>query len=161
MEIKNHDILKKSVFADEPKNDITKALLGSGWFKTKGELDGFFKKRKNYIIEITGTGHPLWNVAINPLNEQFDEQDWKLLKDLKDLKNLGMVKNRKLYVDSKNRNEITHMLKEMFNTGSDLIFSENYIILRRERRVKIFKSAASLDLTAKQDGLYSGSKRIF
>jgi len=160
MEIKDRNTVKKSVFAGKGKNDIIRALLEDGWFKLKGGTDNFFKKRKNFIIEISGLNHPLWNVIIKPLNEQFDEQDWKLLKDLESLNNLGQIKNRKLYIDAKNKNEITHMLREMFRSGSNLIFSENYIILRQGKKVKIFKSAASLDLVAKQDGLYSGTKRI-
>ena len=160
MEIKDRSTVRKSVLAQGQKGNVIKVLLESGWFKVKGDHDNFFKKRKNYIIEISGDSHPLWMVIIKPLNDQFDEQDWKLLKDLESLKNLGKIRNRRLYVDAKNRNEISHMLREMFKSGSNLIFSENYIILRQGRRVKIFKTAASLDLVAKQDGLYSGSKRI-
>jgi hypothetical protein len=160
MAAKNHSSIKKTVMTRSHKGSVIKKLLEDGWFKNKHVDDGFFKKRKNYIIAIEGANHPLWNVDIESISEQFDEQDWKLLKDLESLKHLGSVRNRKLYINQKNKIEISRMLKEMFRTGSNLIYSDSYVILRQGKKFRIFKTAAALDLVAKQDGLYSGSRRI-
>ena len=161
METKSPLTINKTVLARTNEMKVVKQLLTDGWYKNPASpQNSFFKRRKNYEIIIDGATHPMWKVIVKPINKQFDEQDWKLAKDLESLKNLGSARNRKLYISNKNKAEISHMIKEMFRSGSNLIYSDSFIIIRQGRSFKLFKTAASLDLVAKQDGLYSGTKRI-
>lgn len=138
--------------------ETVKNLLSSGWQKQKSFQ--FIKERNNFDIEIDGTSHPIWKVNIKPKNEQFDFNDWKLLKDLRMLSKLGTTSGKKLYINEKNREELQFLVEALEIQGFDLIFDEDYLVLKRNDKVKIFKIAASMTLAEQHDGWYIGQKKV-
>ena len=150
----------KTFIVDSNLVDTVRQLLSSGWRKRKAQV--FFKERNNYILEINGEGNPIWNLTIKPRTNEFDENDWKLLQDLRGLNNLGKNKySKKLYVNDKNKSEILSLISVMKRNNFNLIFNNDYIVFRtRQNRIKIFKVAAAMDLIEQPDGWYAGQKKI-
>lgn len=141
--------------------EIVRNLLSTGWRKRKKNI--FFKERNNYTLEIDGTNSPMWNVGVEPRNEEFDEEDWKFRQDLRSLEHLGQKKNyfKKLYVNDDNKREIKNLICAMKKSGYNLIFNNDYILVRtKQDRIKIMKLAATMDLIEQPDGWYAGQKKI-
>lgn len=138
--------------------DTVKNLLSNGWQKEKAFV--FTKDRNNFKITVDGTTHPIWSVKILPKTDRFDINDWKLQKDMKSLYRLGSTRNKKLYINDQNRQELQFLVDTLDDRGFDLIFDDDYVVLRRNGRVKIFKVAASMTLAEQHDGWYIGQKRI-
>lgn len=138
--------------------ETVKNLLSSGWQKEKAFI--FYKDRNHFKITVEGISHPMWTVKVEPKTNQFDVNDWKFRKDMKSLYTLGTTKNKKLYINDQNRQELQFLVDILDDRDFDLIFDDNYIILRRNGRVKIFKIAASMTLAEEHDGWYIGEKRV-
>lgn len=150
--------ISKTFVVSTTDMETVKNLLSNGWQKEKAFL--FAKDRNHYKISVNGTSHPIWSVDILPKNEHFDLNDWKLQKDLKSLYKLGTTRNKKLYINDNNREELQFLVDTLDERGFDLIFDEDYVVLRRNGKVKIFKIAASMTLAEQHDGWYIGQKRI-
>lgn len=138
--------------------ETVKNLLSAGWQKQKAFK--FVKERNNFDIQVDGTNHPIWKVNVFPKNEKFDKNDWKLEKDIKSLLNLGKIRGRKLYINESNRGELQFLVDVLYDRDLDLIFDDDYLVLRRGKGIKIFKVAASMTLAEKHDGWYIGQKKV-
>jgi hypothetical protein len=138
--------------------DIVKKLLDSGWKKEASFL--FYKERNTYVIKINGKNRPIWQIEINPKNDGFDENDWKLNKDIKELKRLNLKKTKHLYINDRNKRQIANLVEAMFINEYQLVFDEDYILFRDNNDIKVFKIAAAMSMVNQKDGLYIGDKRI-
>lgn len=153
--------LVKTLIFNGNMMEIVRNLLASGWRKRRKSV--FYKERNNYTIEIDGSNSPMWSVAIEQKNEEFDEEDWKLRQDLKSLSYLGQKKNhfKKLYVNDANKSEIKNLIEAMRQSEYNLIFNNDYVLFRmKQDKVRIMKLAASMDLVEQPDGWYVGQKKI-
>ena len=151
----------KTYVVDTDMIEIVRHLLSDGWRKKSAQV--FFLERNHYILEIDGRDNPLWQLSIKPKTKEFDENDWKLLKDLKKLNNLGDKRRyfKRLYVNDGNKREILALIAAMKSNNFNLIFDNNYIVFRtRSNKIKVFKIAAAMDLSEQPDGWYAGQKRI-
>lgn len=150
----------KTFVVDVELMELVRQLLSEGWRKSQALV--FFKERNHYILEMDGKDNPLWQLNIKPKTNEFDENDWKLRQDLRQLNNLGKNKYlKRLYVNDKNRKEILNLISAMKTNSFNLIFDKDYIVFRtRQNKIKVFKIAAAMDLIEQPDGWYAGQKRI-
>lgn len=141
--------------------ETVRHLLSDGWRKLENYC--FFKERNNYVLKIDGSKHPMWQIEVKPKTNEFDNNDWKLRQDMRNLLQLGKEGHRKkLYVNDKNRKDITNLISMMKQNNYNLIFNNEYILFRtKSNSVKIFKIAAAIDLVEQLDGWYVGQKRMF
>jgi predicted oxidoreductase (fatty acid repression mutant protein) len=151
--------LNSTFVATRNKIDVVKDLLSDSWIKESGS--SFYKTRNKYIIKLSGNHHPIWQVSVSSKAKILDENDWKLRKDFKSIKNLGKKLDKRLYLNEDNRKEIIQLINALIVNGFSLVYNENYIIFINGDTMNIFKIAATMNLHAKEDGWYVGQKKIF
>jgi hypothetical protein len=153
--------LSKTFVVNGELIDTAKSLLGSGWLKKSETI--FVRERNTYTIELDSSHHPMWNVIVTVKNPQeFDENDWKLRQDLGKLRGLGSKQvEKKLYLGDTNKDEIGRMVQALKKNQFNLIYDNNYLIIRsRPNAIKVFKLAAALELVEQPDGWYVGQRKI-
>lgn len=151
-------IINKTFITGTDDVSVVKSLLSRGWIKKRAFV--FKKVRNSYDIEVDGSMHPLWNIKIFPKSENFDINDWKLRKDLRELRNLDKSLKRNLYIDDKNKDEVSGLLQKMNSSGFNLIYNNNFLILRQNNAFQIFKISSTMKLMRQKDGWYIGQKKV-
>jgi len=151
--------IHQTFIANEDTLHVAERLLSQGWRKGKGLF--FYKERNSYKIELDGLNHPLWDIKVKPKNEGFHIKDWKLKKDLRDLKYRTKPLERRLYVNERDRQQLASMMTVMKQRNLALIYNENFIVFRSAMDgYRIFKIAAAMSLVEQKDGWYIGQKRV-
>lgn len=151
--------IHQTFVANENTLHVAERILSQGWRKEKGL--NFYKERNTYRVEIDGSNHPLWNIRVKPKNENFHIRDWKLKKDLRDLKYKTRPLEKRLYVNEMDKQQLAAMMTIMKQKNLALIYNENFIVFRSEiNGYRIFKIAAAMSLVEQKDGWYIGQKRV-